>query len=587
MEFETFSWMPFGYNYLEFTSESPTNIAIQTLHLSEYRSPTYSNPVQNIDLFSSEIDRDRLIDNYLDIIENPSNEKWHHAAFRRAQYLHLKYKTNHRQRLISTAQLSAHARELLMPFESLEQETQTWHAWIAGDYRKALSKLQNIYRANQGSKIAQTLASKMPRTASRAEGQRLIYWLGQTQGIEKINIDQGIGAVSLEPLAGLELRTLKIRNSGISDLSPLENMPIRELDLSGNQIEDLSPLKNMPLAVLNLARNQIRSLESFNTLEKRHFSKLDLSDNPLTDLKPLQKHAIQSLNISQTLAADASPLEQIADLENLNLSDTPIETIDWSKPLPKLRELDLSRTRIHAVNFLTQTPHLERLSLAHTEAFRLPETPLESLRELDLSFSQFEDLNSVPLDSISTLKTIGVALRNFDQALEKETIQWNFIANWIPGEIREKALRKLSVSANLNWAAQVSSIQSIQSLNPKPVAVGVNLKFADAQSLANHFDRTIFNIDSEVKLNQAQEIARSQDSDIWVRVSGSKTYRSLNATMLASALNTQGHPDIEQILWTLDASGTLSFEPDSVAFPLLDESEESEPEPTISAQLTQ
>ncbi|MEM7671933.1 MAG: hypothetical protein AAF212_01200 [Verrucomicrobiota bacterium] len=543
--------------------------------------------MQNIDLFSSETNKDRLIDNYLEIIENPSNKKWHQAAFKRAQYLHLKYNTDHRKRLISAARISEHAPNLLKLFENLERETQAWHAWIAGDYRNALSKLQDIYQANPQSKIAQVLASKMPRTASRAEGQRLIYWLGQTREIEEINIDEGIGAVSLEPLAELELQKLKIRNSGIYDLSPLENMPIWELDLSGNQIEDLSPLKTMPLTVLNLAENQIRSLEFFNTREKLFLSELNLSANPLTDLEPLQKHRIQSLNISQTHTENTSPLQHIADLEKLDLSATPIEAIDWTRPLLKLRELDLSRTRIHAADFLTQTPHLERLSLAHTAASVLPETPLTNLRELDLSFSQFEDLDSVPIDSIGALKTIGVTLRNFDQALGKEALQWEFIANWVTGEIREKALRKLSIAGNPAWTAQVSSIQSVQNLNHAPVALSVKLKFADALLLANHFDRVIFNIDSDAKLNQAQEIARSQDSDIWVRVSGSKAYRSLNAAMLASALNAQGQHDIERILWTLDANGSLSYEPDSVALPLLDESEESTPEPTISAQITQ
>ena len=70
--------------------------------------------------------------------------------------------------------------------------------------------------------------------------------------LHELYLATGPQLVSLQPLHGLQLRSLALSASKLTDLSPLEGMPLRELSLTCRSIRDLAPLASLPLERLDL-----------------------------------------------------------------------------------------------------------------------------------------------------------------------------------------------------------------------------------------------------------------------------------------------------------------------------------------------
>lgn len=557
-------WMPFGENYLSFKFSENSTISIQNLEINQYRRPAYTDPIQSLDILATNAGPTELIREYLAIMQNPEMGKWYSDAFERAAYLHHKHGSAYRNLLIREAGYLGTAKS---EFLRTEEEAKTWKLWDDGKYDQALAKLPNIFRSNPETKIADTLARNMPRDAIVSEGQRLIYWLGQTKGLTEIETNRSIGPVSFWPIQSLNLKALKIRNSGISDLSPIAQMPIEHLDLSGNRIEDLKPLNALPLKELNLASNRVSSIQGFNPSNIKKLETLNLSENPIEDIDAIAGLSIDSLDLSHTKISDIQSIQEIQGISKLSASHTPIAEIFWSRPLPNLRILELSHTRISDTEFITRTPNLRTLDVSHTPIETFPHIAQTSLTDLDLSFTALENLEFLPTHSLKHLRTLGVPLESFNAALQTPNLEWEFSAHWQNPDSRKKAIRRFMTSGQTEWARQAQALEDASNPQMSIIKLHSEMNADDLKALDAQFDREVFVIEQSSDFETLQNFTDEGSNRVWIRISSDLSNHSIGVESLDKAMHYQDETKIEKLLWVLD-DGNLYFSPDAYAYPV-------------------
>jgi len=168
----------------------------------------------------------------------------------------------------------------------------------------------------------------------------------------------GTSALSLSPLAGLNLGALaldgpqfrdisplaalsglyhfRLTNTKVSDITALAGMPNLEwdLNLSNNQIKDVSPLAgNTKVDCLWLDNNQIVDVSPLATMPGLML--LGLANNKITDVSPLAALPLMTLNLSGNHITDISSVPDQgwpwfdARSQDIRLTATAGSTIPW------------------------------------------------------------------------------------------------------------------------------------------------------------------------------------------------------------------------------------------------------------------
>ena len=223
-------------------------------------------------------------------------------------------------------------------------------------------------QAGNGSQIAQTMKAE-----ELWEKQGDGTWKLNFRGVEDLpdlalfkgtplrSLDlRNSGITDLESLRGLPLEELILTNSkGVTDLSPLAGMPLRVLRLNGTPVTDLEPLRSMPLEELILS--QCRRVMDLSPLAGMPLRVLHLSQTSVTDLERLRGMPLLDLRLNNTLVTDISlvrgmPLKKLQIRGCTRLTDL--------SPLADAAELEslLLPPKIGDVSFLRSLPRLERLS---------------------------------------------------------------------------------------------------------------------------------------------------------------------------------------------------------------------------------
>ena len=150
-----------------------------------------------------------------------------------------------------------------------------------------------------------------------------------------------------EQLRMLELRSLSLLGTTISDLTPLANLTgLQHLDLDRTSIEDLTPLSNLTaLESLDLNWTSVSDVTPLaNLTGLRH---LILDGTPVSDLTPLSNlTALESLSLGWRPASDVTPLAYLTGLQHLDLSITSVSDLSPLSNLTGLQSLDLTGTEI-------------------------------------------------------------------------------------------------------------------------------------------------------------------------------------------------------------------------------------------------
>lgn len=313
------------------------------------------------------------------------------------------------------------------------------------------------------------LTGRLPGCAIHTEdpdGAEQITLNGVSFFAEATSLD--LSDMGLRDLSGIsscaKLKYLRLNNNQISDLQPLMNLSqLQKLELRGNVITDLRPLMGiLSLRDLSLSDNSISDTTALASLTE--LESLDLSGNPLEDLSGLQKLSrLRTLHLERTglRNGDLLSLQSLKALsvlvldENPGLTDTAVSALKSALPgcrvstselvysvkladsefLSDLKELDLSGRGLDNLSGIERFRCLEKLVLSRNEIGNLFYFQFlasrESLRELDLSYNEIDDL--APLADLSKLETLDLS--------------GNKIENTYPLD-RLKGLKKLYLTGN-------------------------------------------------------------------------------------------------------------------------------------------
>lgn len=183
---------------------------------------------------------------------------------------------------------------------------------------------------------------------------------------------------AIGPLGRLKaLRDIALIRTGVKDLSPLRGLQLRSVDLEGSPISDLTPLLEMPLETLTVRETKISGLQGLERLSLRHFNCQGIG---IKDLSPLQDMELESLNCGHNPISDISILSKMP-LKKLILVATQVDDLTTLGHL-KLESLEIHDTRV-------------------TELAPLRGVPLVSIT------CDFQPKDAVALGAIKTLKTIN------------------------------------------------------------------------------------------------------------------------------------------------------------------------------------
>lgn len=225
--------------------------------------------------------------------------------------------------------------------------------------------------------------------------------------------------VNVTPLAGLPVRHLRLRDTGISDLSAVREMPLRILDVANTKILSLKDLVGLPLESLDISNNRITDISPLATLPLR---RLAISDMEIDSIEPIRRLRLEDLDLHNTKnVRDLGPAGDMP-LTRLDLRGTGITDVSSirGKPLTELAlpagATDLSVLRGMPLTSLdlshTQTRDIAPLAGLNLQSLRLSSAALEDFRPLqdvqsktlDISSDTFDDLNLIahmPLDALT------------------------------------------------------------------------------------------------------------------------------------------------------------------------------------------
>ncbi|TVR45642.1 MAG: hypothetical protein EA425_17840 [Puniceicoccaceae bacterium] len=219
--------------------------------------------------------------------------------------------------------------------------------------------------------ITPAMAAELEELSIPGGGLQDLAGIGQLTGLERLSIATQPGLTDLTPLADLGslrelslqniaasdfsvlstmtgLNDLSLRNLGnLSDLGPLAQLNLATLELNGSPVSELGPLAGMEALVrLTLSFTQVSDLAVIATLP--NLENLNLQSTPVTDLGPLAGHPVlRVLNLRNTQVEDLGPLEGLAGLERLVLRGTPVNNLSVPAALPALDFLDVRETMVY------------------------------------------------------------------------------------------------------------------------------------------------------------------------------------------------------------------------------------------------
>lgn len=113
--------------------------------------------------------------------------------------------------------------------------------------------------------------------------------------IQELAITNNSELTSAEALAGLPIKDLNLKNTGIQSLDFTRKMPLNKLNISGTTIHNLSPLEHLPLQELNLSRT------------------------PVTDVSPIMKLPLKTIHLGSVKVSPLNLMNIFPYLENLYL----------------------------------------------------------------------------------------------------------------------------------------------------------------------------------------------------------------------------------------------------------------------------
>jgi Leucine-rich repeat (LRR) protein len=201
----------------------------------------------------------------------------------------------------------------------------------------------------------------------------------------------------------LNLKSLNLANTSLSDLSPIRNLTeLRTLNIANTKIKDLSPLRYATnLEELNISSTGIIDISTIQRFQK--LLNLDLSNTLIEDFSPVSSlMALKSLNVKDTKISDLTLLQPLIQLHKLNISNTNISDLNGIKDVKKITHLNIDSTLIKNLEPLSNLDSLTELHASHTS--------IENIEVL----KNLKHLKKIFCDQSSVTTEIANAFKNFN-----------------------------------------------------------------------------------------------------------------------------------------------------------------------------
>jgi hypothetical protein len=191
---------------------------------------------------------------------------------------------------------------------------------------------------------------------------------------------RGVTVRSLEPLRGLALNNLALRQMHVDDTSPLESLgDLTDLGLFATSVPSFAWIgKRTKLKGLSLTNVRLKNLDMVETLPD--LWSLQAWQNPdLKSLAPLAKLTkLKMLQIAGTQVEDLAPLANLSKLDTLDVSGTRVKTL---APLGKLTALTMVQATDTSVQDLAPLHASTRLTYV-TVPKTCPEAEIDALKKV-------------------------------------------------------------------------------------------------------------------------------------------------------------------------------------------------------------
>jgi Leucine-rich repeat (LRR) protein len=274
--------------------------------------------------------------------------------------------------------------------------------------------------------------------------------------IETLDLNNNRYIQSIVPLAQLlNLKSLSIANTSITDLTPIRNLTaLQTLNIANTKIKDLSPLKYATnLEALTIHQTEVIDISTLQRFEKLNY--LDLSNTQVEDFSPiLNLTTLKYLNIKNTRISDLQPIQPLLELRTLNISNTNTADLSTIRALKKINYLNIDSTLVKNPDPLSSLDSLTELHANHTMIENLD--ALKGLRNLKKIFC----------DQSRVTKEIANAFKNSNNNVlvvydSKDLQAWwdNLPSVW------QSVLRKQIGTVNYPTREELAILTYIDSIN--------------------------------------------------------------------------------------------------------------------------
>jgi len=216
------------------------------------------------------------------------------------------------------------------------------------------ANLQMVYCDNSevGQMNVLKLRDSLPDCLVLYQSEKLKTWWNELSSdwqdvfIDQMKFNGDYTAENLQKLVNLESIQV-IDKPGIHNLNPVSwFMNLKTLTVSNTRVSDITPLFGLPyLSELNLPNNPVFQVTGITQIKS--LKKLNLESTSVEDLSVIGQLAwLKELNIGGTLIKKLKDIEGMSNLETLVINNTSVKSLKGVESLQNLKTLRCYRTGI-------------------------------------------------------------------------------------------------------------------------------------------------------------------------------------------------------------------------------------------------
>lgn len=255
-----------------------------------------------------------------------------------------------------------------------------------------------------------TLAADM--TTGLSVGETFSMKVATFSKDEKIEVDFGDGELKEFTLSDMPQEiTGEVKGANMK-VYTASGVQLKDFDASGMKLTSVNLFKSKALRNLNLNNNELSEIDLSGNL---NFNSIQLDNNKLSKL------SIKGLTNAKSLSCDNNQLESIV----------------FESSAQAMSDISCSGNKLKDLSFLSRASSVEVLDCSHNEISDYMFVSLRNIRELNVSYNKFAELN---LQYNTNLQKLNIEGNYFTYSTLPQTTAQEFIyGNQNPVAIAEKS----------------------------------------------------------------------------------------------------------------------------------------------------